>query len=399
MPVELLERILTEAVVPFWYANVRDETYGGYRLHHDINGRWKGPNGKTIVTQARTLWFFARLMRSPYARIEYLELAQHGFAFLIDVMRDPENGGFFWEVSYDGSKVSAPAKHLYGQSMALYAICEYASASREGSANDAARELFRLMDTRAHDDAYGGYVECFDREWSAPDNANAYLPVSPPAKSMNTHLHLLEAFTRYYELTEDDIARRRIMELIGILTGAVVRKRVGACTDAHLRDWTPIGDAREWRISYGHDIEAVWLIAKACAVAGVPVNLYYDLFRSFADYALEFGFDARSGGFYHVGRVNRRAHDRRKVWWVQAEALLGMLSLHKLTGDSRYYRAFEKTSEWIGKHQTDWRNGDWFSEIDLLGKPHGDKAGPWKGPYHHGRALMDCLELLQPAEG
>src|SRR5690242_3344942 len=118
MPVELLERILTEAVLPFWYGNAGDETYGGYRLHHDINGRWKGPSGKALVTQARTLWFFSRLMRSPYARMEYIELAHHGFAFLTGAMRDAEFGGYFWEVAFDGSETTAPAKHLYGQSFA-----------------------------------------------------------------------------------------------------------------------------------------------------------------------------------------------------------------------------------------------------------------------------------------
>jgi len=394
MATELLERILLQAVIPFWYAGVRDEAHGGYRLHHDINGRWIGPAGKALVTQARTLWFFSRLIGSPYARPEYLDRARHGFSFLMDRMHDAEYGGFYWETSFDGSHVTHASKHLYGQSFALYAISEYASVSRDGAANDAARELFRLIDNRAHDDRFGGYLECFDRTWSVPDAGNAYLPVAPPNKSMNTHLHLLEAFTRYYELSADELARARIFELIGILTSAVVRKGVGACTDSHCDDWTPPGDAKRRRFSYGHDIESGWLIANACRALAIPVAPFLDLYRSFAEYALEYGFDARNGGFYHAGRANRKADDRRKVWWVQAETMLGMLALHNLTGDARYYRAFEKTLQWIERRQTDWRNGDWFAEIDASGRPHGNKAGPWKGPYHNGRALLECLAIL-----
>src|SRR5947209_20353258 len=119
---ELLERILTEAVVPFWTANARDDQFGGYRLQHDLYGRWKGPAGKALVTQARTLWFFSRLMRSKYAQPEYLDLAKHGFAFLTGKMRDAEHGGCYWETSFDGSHVTRASKHLYAQAFALYAL-------------------------------------------------------------------------------------------------------------------------------------------------------------------------------------------------------------------------------------------------------------------------------------
>jgi cellobiose epimerase len=391
---ELLERILVEAVVPFWVRNAPDGEFGGYRLHHDLNGAWKGPAGKALVTQARTLWFFSRLLRSKYARAEYAELAKHGFDFFCSSLRDAENGGFYWETSCDGSTVTKPSKHLYGQAFALYALTEYAAVSRDGSANDMARELFRLIDARAHDLRFGGYVECFTRDWSARDEGNAYLPVSPPRKSLNTHLHLLEAFTQYYRLTADELARRRIVELLQILSSAVVRKNAGACTNEHERDWTAVGSVKDWRISYGHDIENGWMIVSACEAIEVPSAIFVDLYRSFANYALAFGFDRRSGGFYHAGLVHKRAGDRSKVWWVQAEAMLGMLKLHRITGEPRYYETFEKTLDWVAKRQTDWRNGDWFAEIDAFGRPRGDKAGAWKGPYHNGRALLECIELL-----
>ncbi|MBV9272073.1 MAG: AGE family epimerase/isomerase [Candidatus Eremiobacteraeota bacterium] len=388
---ECIEQILTNAVIPFWTRNARDDIHGGYRLHHDLRGKCKGPAPKALVTQARTLWFFSRLLNTPYGTAEHLDLARRGFTFLMNRMHDADYGGFYWETSFDGTPTGS-AKHLYGQAFALFAIAEYASVSRDGEAYDAARELFRLLETHGHDSQYGGYVECFQRDWAHPDEGNRFLPVSPPAKSMNTHLHLLESFTRYYELTQDQAAATRIMELIGILSSAVVRKQLGACTNAHNRDWSPAEERRFWRISFGHDIESGWLLLRAGRAIGVPIAPFVDLFRSFADYALEFGFDRRNGGFYHTGVANKRADDRRKVWWVQAEALLGMLELFRATGAAKYYDAFEKTLGWIARRQTDRRGGDWFAEIDRLGRARGDKAGPWKGPYHNGRALIECLD-------
>jgi mannobiose 2-epimerase len=251
------------------------------------------------------------------------------------------------------------------------------------------------MEYRAHDQEFGGYKEYFLRDWSTPpQDAVSYMNVGPSVKLMNTHLHLMEAVTTYYQATEDAVARERLIELIQIQSNAVVRKRVGACTDKYYRNWVPMtGDLFD-RVSYGHDVENVWLLAEACDAAGLSNGPLLDLYITLSDYSLKYGFDWKKGGFYDQGEFGSDADKRDKVWWVQAEGLVGTLKMFQLTNDFRYKEAFSKTLNFVSEEMTDWDGGDWFASISEDGVPSGDKAGPWKSPYHNGRAMIECLDIL-----
>lgn len=135
----LLEKLLLENILPFWYPGVIDEEHGGYRLNHDAEGQWLGPSDKALVTQARAVWFFSRLFNSKYGKPEQLEAARHGFRFLKSKMWDHEHGGFYWSVSNDGSEAVESQKHLYGQGFGLYALAEYVRASRDPEAVELAQ--------------------------------------------------------------------------------------------------------------------------------------------------------------------------------------------------------------------------------------------------------------------
>jgi mannose/cellobiose epimerase-like protein (N-acyl-D-glucosamine 2-epimerase family) len=393
---EVLEQILTQNILPFWYPHVIDSEDGGYRLNHDLQGKWKGRTNKRLVTQARTVWFFSRLARTRYGKNEHLEAAQHGYEFLYNQMWDRQFGGFYWEVDSSGENATGPNKHLYGQAFGLYALSEYAITSGDSSATVLARELFSLLEHYAHDSQYGGYLEFFQRDWNlAPAETKSYLRTAPTIKMMNTHLHLLEAITNYYLLTKESIARERLIEMIFIQSNAVVRKTVGACTDKYQHDWTPLYGPHYDRISYGHDLENVWLLIKACDTAGISNSPLLDLYRTLFSYALRYGFDRKKGGFYDAGPCNAPADRREKIWWVQAEGLVSALQMYRLTGEEAYCHCFSQTLDWIVKHQVDWEHGDWYAQVAKNGKPLGDKAGAWKSPYHNGRAMIQCLELLQ----
>lgn len=388
-----LERLLLENVVPFWYPALLDRN-GGYHLNHDARGRFRGPGAKRLVTQARVTWFFSRLAASPYGSAGHLRFAQHGFAFLWDRMWDAEHGGFFWDVDASAQPIEGrDAKHLYAQAFGLYALCEYAAVSGEREAIDRAKAAFSSIE-RAHDDPNGGYVECMRRDWSASDPGTGMLAAGPPFKLFNTHLHLLEAFTRYYEVTRDAAVRDRLAELVAILSNAVVRKRFGACTDVHGENWAPLLDKARARVSYGHDLENAALLLNAYDALGWARAPLLDLCRTLTETALSLGYDTRRGGFYESGPLGKRADVRRKTWWVQAEALLTLLRMYEITGDGAYLPAFDKTLQWIERRQADRRNGEWFAYVEPNGRVSGDKAGPWKGPYHNGRALLSCLEML-----
>jgi mannobiose 2-epimerase len=395
-----LEKILNENIIPFWYPEVIDEKNGGYRLNHDINGKWLGDSDKYLVTQARTIWFFSKLARSKYGKEEYLKCAKHGYEFLISKMWDRDYGGFYWAVNSKGDEATITYKHLYGQSFALYALSEYAMASGDRDAKALAKRIFNIIDFLAHDSNYSGYKESFKRNWTLPDeNELSLMGTTRNIKLMNTHLHLMEAITAYYEATKDPVARERLIELVMIQSNSVVRKNIGACSDKYEMDWTPIDKPEYNRVSYGHDIENVWLLIEACNSLGMNNQVLVDLYRTLFDYSLKYGYDQENGGFYDSGAFNANADNRSKVWWVQAECMLSALYMYNLTSDVRYLYCFKKTLDWIMKHQVDWENGDWFSSISESGEPSGEKSGAWKSPYHNGRAVIESLELIKALIG
>ena len=237
-------------------------------------------------------------------------------------------------------------------------------------------------------------MEWFRRDWGPGPEAGTYMSTPPGGKLMNTHLHLLEPFTTYSDLSEDDLVRDRLIELILVQSSAVLRKDVGACTDKYTRDWTPLLEPAYARVSYGHDIENIWLLMEACRAAALPNGPLSDLYRQLADYALRYGFDHERGGFYEAGNFSQEADAKNKIWWVQAEGLVAMLYMYQHTGEGKYWDAFASTYDWIEGHQVDWRHGDWFASVDANGVASGGKAHAWKTPYHNGRAVLTCLQVL-----
>jgi mannobiose 2-epimerase len=288
---------------------------------------------------------------------------------------------------------------MYGQGFALYAISEYALASGKQEVLKFAVDFFNLLDAKAHDARYGGYVEFFSTDWkpNPPDTAS-YMGPPHGSKLMNTHLHLMEAFTTFYRASRLPLARERLRELIDIESNSVVRKNLPACTDKYQPDWTPILGGFFERVSYGHDVENVWLLMDACDAAGVSNYPFLDLYRGLFGYSLKYGYDATNGGFFDTGRFNQPADRRQKVWWVQAEALVSALRMYRLTADPQYLDVFDKTLEFVEKHQADWDGGEWHNVIDDQGRPRGSKASSWKAAYHNGRAMIECLELLKVVE-
>jgi mannobiose 2-epimerase len=390
-----LHRNLDEAVVRFWYPRVIDRAHGGYRIAFEADGTPSADGSKMIVSQARMLWLFARLARADYRVPEMREAATHGYRFLVDRMWDREHGGYVWEVDESGTRVTDATKVIYGESFALYALSEYYRATGDAGALARATELFQLMDTRAHDATYGGYFEVFGADWSAAPAAKPS-PIGGPAgaKLMNTHLHLLESFAAYYRASHSTAARDRLFELIAIQGSAVVRHELTACTDEYQRDWTPILQSTGARVSYGHDIENVWLLADTIETMGQANAPWLGLYRRIFDYSHRHGYDAAHGGFFYRGAFGEDASQREKIWWVQAEGLMSALTMFRLTREPQYAQLFEGTLAWITEKQTDWKTGEWFAEVHPDGSTAGVKADRWKEGYHNGRALIESMRII-----
>ncbi len=392
-----LVRILEHNILPFWYPGIVDAQNGGYLMHHCHRGQWLGPCPKGIVGQSRTLWFFSRLAaRSPSAD-HYLEAAHWGFEFLRDRLWDDIHGGFFWEMDSAGTTPLKVHKHLYAQAFGLYALSAFAQASGSTEAKAMAMELVTLIENRARDVVFGGYREFLRRDWSAvPDDAADYRSgATPTRKTQDTHLHLLEAYTGYCQLTPDTVVKQRLFEIVFILVNTVQDTRAGVATDMHDASWRPLMTPAYAQVVYGHELEKIWLLTQASTVLDLAPALLIPLQRTWFSSAYDKAFDRRRGGFFDRGYVGQPAHIRTKTWWVQAEGLLAAMQMFVHTGEEHFYACFCRTLDWIESQQADWSNGDWHRAIAPTGAKYGAKVDNWKTPYHNGRAMIECLKLLQ----
>ena len=392
-----LEKALYENSHPFWYPRCVDREQGGYMINLNAAGEPNGRSSKMIVTQSRMVWYFSRMLRAgmtkPYSGAEFEEAAVHGAKFLREKMWDAKSGGYYWEVARDGRPVR-DQKHLYGQSFALYALSEMYLATKRREALEAATELFELLEKCSHDGEFGGYVECFEADWVQTPEAKPG-PMGPPRlKLMNTHLHLMEAMTAFYQASRLPMARERLLELMTIESNTVVRKDIAACADKYTREWKRLTDGPYARVSYGHDLENVWLLMDAAKAAGVSDAPLHDLYRVNWGYCLKYGWDAEKGGFYDNGLPGQPADRKQKTWWVQAEALVSALKMYKLTGEAVYREVFERTWDFVERELIDWKVGTWHAEVSAEGRPRGEKAQMWKAGYHDGRALVEVLGAL-----
>jgi cellobiose epimerase len=389
-----MEKTLKENILGFWLPRSIDRENGGYIINFGPQGEARGPGNRTLVTQSRMVWFFARTARAGYGGQELLDAANHGYIYLREKMWDPRHGGFYWEVNPRGQP-TRDAKHLYGQAFALYALSEYALASGRKDVLDFAVELFHLLEKKSHDPVYGGYIEAFHRDWTpVPEGGQTPMGVAG-LKLMNTHLHLLEALTTFWQAGKLPLARERLRELIDIQSNAVVRKDLGAGVDKFARDWTPRMEGDWARISYGHDIENIWLLMEAADAAGISNYPFLDLYRTLFAYSRKYGYDEARGGFFDTGLPGKPADRRNSIWWVQAEALVGALRMYAMTRERPYWDVFAQTWEFVKSHHIDWEHGEWHEVVSPDGQVRGGKAHGWKAAYHNGRAMIECIEALR----
>jgi mannobiose 2-epimerase len=390
-----LQTCLLENITDFWLTKALDQQNGGYLIRFDHQGNLAPDTGKGLVTQARLLWFFSRLYRSPWGQPEHRQAAQHGYQFLVQCLGDQVHGGYVWLVDHTGQQVLNSEKYLYGQSFALYALSEYFLATQEAAALDQAQALFLLIHGKAYDAAFGGYFECLNQRWERPQPTfKTAMGVTADQKTMNTHLHLLEGISTFFRASGCAIAQQRILELMRILTVAVTQGKGAACFDQFQRDWSLVPTLFAQRISYGHGIENIWLLMDACEALDIsPYPLLPLLENLFTD-AMQYGYDWRQGGFYDAGYWHQAARWRDKVWWVQAEAMVGALSLYQRTRSPRYLWVFNHLWTFVNHTFIDWQQGEWHHRITSAEVIKGMKADLWKTAYHNGRAVLMCLDML-----
>jgi mannobiose 2-epimerase len=401
-----------ESYLPLWYPRCVDKVHGGFRQAFAEDWTPETDDNRFLVFQSRLTWVAATAaMYDPALKAAYLPYALHGLDYLDKVMTDRFAGGLFWQVDLAGRPMApfGDEKHAYGLSFAIYASAAAYAATKEPRALALAQATFEWLDKNARDREHGGYFEALARDGrpllAPPKGAPAPRfkdGIGTPYgyKSMNTHIHLLESVTALYRVAPEDRLRQRLEELL-----AIVRDRIAVEPGCLNYYFTPDWRAVPMHDSFGHDIETAFLLVEAAEALGRPDDeTVWRAARRIVDHALEWGWDEKNGGFYNEGQAFAQAHDKSKVWWVQAEGLNALLLMHQRYGreTDRYWRAFAKQLRFIWHRQIDYERGGWYNETTADGTPKGDlsKASPWKEAYHDSRALMNVARKLgELAEG
>ena len=379
------KRELTENILPFWIDKMQDDEQGGFYGQIDGCDQLHPEANKGAILNARILWTFStacRLLKDA----QYLSIAQRAFDYIIDHFIDKEYGGAYWELDYKGNPVNRK-KQTYVQGFMLYGFSEFYRATGNPQALELAKDFFRLIE-KCHDDRLGGYLEAYTRDWQPIEDMRLSEKEASEKKTMNTHLHVLEPYTNLLRIWKDKelvVAQRR---LIDIFATKILDRKTNHLDLFFDEEW----NARYKAISYGHDIEASWLLFEAAEVLGDK-----ELLDRIKGISLEIA-DAASEGLEIDGsmayeRVGDHT-DGERHWWVQAEAVVGYMYAYENSGDVRYKEKAARVWEYIRTHIVDKEGGEWYwSRLpDGSINRRDDKAGFWKCPYHNGRMCMEMME-------
>ena len=373
---------LTERILPFWN-KLRDDENGGFYGFMNNNLEVDKKAHKGVILHSRILWFYSSCYR--VFKEEYLlDNAKHAYEFLKKCV-DKKQGGVYWMMTYDG-KPADTMKHTYNQAFAIYALSTYYLASQDESALKLAFELFDTVEEKCTDDI--AYMEAFSKDWKLVPNDALSENGLMADKTMNTVLHLIEAYTVLFEASRDHRVEERLLFLLEITRTKIFNSDKNCLRVFFDRELNEIGDIH----SYGHDIEASWLIDRACEVLG---NTRVQAEWRFIDLRIarniyEIAFE---NGAVNNERENDKI-DKKRIWWVQAESVVGFINAFQNDGDTKYLDAAKTVFNWIVTKQADSRkNSEWWGEVTFEGEPMQTVAmvNPWKCPYHNGRM---CIEVI-----
>jgi 4-O-beta-D-mannosyl-D-glucose phosphorylase len=396
---------LTQNILPFWLSKARDQASGGFygAMDNDAKGDPSAP--RSIVMTARHLWTYSAASRF-LKEGALLEGADYAYEYLTKSYVDKQNKGVYWTVDSDGKPIDE-RKQIYGQAFAIYGLSEYACALLDFGRipdSDAALELaltiFEALERRARDKTCGGYCEAMSADWRNIEDKRLSPIDKNCEKSMNTNLHVLEALTTLLRTVRllcspEELVIVEIKEALESLIDATMEHIFG--DDAHLRlffteNWESISDIT----SFGHDIEASWLLWEA--VVETENKALAEKIRPFvlkiAETSLSQGFDQITGALEN--EIHEGVRDTTRIWWCQAEALVGFFNAYQLSKDSKFLSVALSEWRWIKDFQRDAAGGDWFWAVSKDGEPDLSqlKGGNWKTPYHNARCCMELLKRL-----
>lgn len=388
MMVEEIKNHLTDCIIPFW-KKLRDDEYGGYYGYMDYDLQVDQKAVKGCILNSRITWFFANAYLTLHDK-SLLQEAKHGYEFMQKYCVDKEKGGVFWSVAYDGTPEDT-TKHTYNQAFSIYALSSYYDASKDKEALETAMELFRIIEERCMDEI--GYKEAFDRDFQEIENDKLSENGVIAEKTMNTLLHVFEAYTELYRVSGDADVKKRLEWILDTIADKIYNPKLHRQEVFFDREMNSILDLH----SYGHDIETAWLIRRGTDILGEKAyeDKMLPIILDLTSQVYKVAFDGHS----FANECEKGVVDQNRIWWVQAEAVVGFLNAYALAPEHTEYRDAAKAEwEFIKEHVVDKREGsEWFWDVNIEGKAVSGKpiVEPWKCPYHNGRM---CLEVIRRAE-
>lgn len=381
---EAAQKMLYETLIPFW-ANLRDDENGGYYGYMDFDLKLDKQADKGCILNSRILWFFseaAMLLK----REDLAQQADHAYAFLCDKCLDAQYGGVYWSLHYNGTPADT-TKHTYNQAFAIYALSSYYRLRGDVHALGLAFELFERIEASCTDEV--GYLEAFTRDWKQASNEKLSENGVMAAKTMNTLLHVFEGYSGLYQACRDERVAQALRRILKIYATKVYEPALHRQLVFFDENYNSIIDL----YSYGHDIESSWLIDWGCGllgdkalsekIAAINSDLAQNIYRvAYKNHSL-------------LNECDKGMVNTTRVWWVQAEAVLGFINEYEKSGSEKYAAAAAGIWHYIEEKLVDKRPGsEWFWCLDANGKPSDRKpiVEPWKCPYHNGRL---CMELIR----
>ena len=378
-------------ILRYWSDNMVDNVNGGFLGERDCNEQIVPNAQKGAILNGRILWTYSKAANT-FGNDSYRELAKRAFDFICKYFYDKKNGGFYWSLNADGSAADTK-KQAYAESFVMYGLSEYYILTKDQRAIDLAYETYRLIEKHFRDPKFGGYTEACAADWSPSNDLRLSSKEMNLPKTMNTHLHILEAFTNLYRAKPSPELRQSIVHCINIFKDKIIDPQTGHFKLFFAMDWS-VPEAFKAE-SYGHDIEGAWLIYEAAEVIGDEALMaaIKPACRRLVDITLAEGFDGESISYEKInGKLDTDRH-----WWPQAETLVGLADTYRLTGDQKYLDYLYKVWNYIDTHLVDHQHGDWFWRVNKDGKAvYNDmKAGFWKCPYHNSRAMIEVINRLK----
>jgi mannobiose 2-epimerase len=385
-----LQEELTGNILPFWMAHTVDKVNGGFygALTNDLQIHNEVP--RSAILCARILWTYATAYRC-YGDEHYLSMAKWAYDYLERAFLDHDYGGLYWTIDYKGKPVF-DRKHHYAKAFGIYGLSEYYRATHEPQGLALAQELFSLLEEHAYEPEYGGYIEGSSREWEKLEDMRLSDRDLNCRKSMNTLLHILEAYTNLLRVWDDAHLMAQHRALIETFLEHVIDPATGHFKLFFDDAWHSLLD----NMSFGHDIEGSWLLVEAAGmqndaqlleqVRQAAVGIAAAVLRDGVEGDGSIPYEANSAGLV----------DPEKSWWVQAEAMIGFYNAYQLSGQEPFAQTSHQSWEYIQNRLVDRQHGDWFKVLTRDGTPMSDsyKVGPWECPYHHSRACFEMMDRL-----